>query len=94
MDLLDRLKPVAEDNVPEWLWRKAPDEEQLAQLDKEPKRVGETSARQVCEIAPRVLHHLDQVDSVILDHRPVDPDHLFGGQIRDFAGIEWAVHWR
>jgi ribonucleoside-diphosphate reductase alpha chain len=42
-----RLKPVAEANVPEWLWRKAPDEEALATLEGDAKNVGETSARQV-----------------------------------------------
>jgi ribonucleoside-diphosphate reductase alpha chain len=42
-----RLKPVAEDNVPEFLWRKAPDEAELAKLDGQPKNVGENSARQV-----------------------------------------------
>jgi len=45
--LAARLKPVAEDNVPEFLWRKAPDEAALAKLDGEPKNVGEHSAKQV-----------------------------------------------
>ena len=40
------LKPVCEANVPEFLWRKAPDEAELAKLDG-PKNVGENSARQV-----------------------------------------------
>jgi ribonucleoside-diphosphate reductase alpha chain len=45
--LAARLKPVREDKVPEWLWRKAPDEEALASLAPEARNVGETSARQV-----------------------------------------------
>jgi len=45
--LAARLKPVREDKVPEWLWRKAPDEEALAALAPEARNVGETSARQV-----------------------------------------------
>ncbi len=42
-----RLKPVAEVNVPEWLWRHEPDSEALATLDEPRRVVGETSARQV-----------------------------------------------
>ncbi|MEQ1867640.1 MAG: vitamin B12-dependent ribonucleotide reductase, partial [Micropepsaceae bacterium] len=42
-----KLKPVAEDKVPEWLWRMAPDEAALKKLKDEPKAVGESSARQV-----------------------------------------------
>ena len=42
-----RLKPVSEANVPEFLWRQAPDDDALAQLDGAPKSVGEHSARQV-----------------------------------------------
>src|SRR5262245_43477169 len=42
-----RLKPVAEENVPEFVWRKAPDDAALAKLDGEPKFVGENSAAQV-----------------------------------------------
>ena len=42
-----RLKPVAEDNVPEWLWRKAPDEAALASVDADARNVGEASSRQV-----------------------------------------------
>jgi len=42
------LKPVAEKGVPEWLWRKIPDEEALAKLpDGEKRTGGETMARQV-----------------------------------------------
>jgi hypothetical protein len=33
------------------------------------------------KIAPRILHHLDQLDPIILDHRAVDLDHLFGRQV-------------
>ncbi len=42
-----RLKPVAEVNVPEWLWRHEPDSEALDKLDESRRIVGETSARQV-----------------------------------------------
>ncbi len=42
-----KLKPVAEANVPEWLWRHAPDEVAMKKLKDEPKSVGESSARQV-----------------------------------------------
>ncbi|MCE9523973.1 MAG: vitamin B12-dependent ribonucleotide reductase, partial [Alphaproteobacteria bacterium] len=41
------LKPVAEANVPEFLWRKAPDEAALAKLEGDQRNVGEHSARQV-----------------------------------------------
>ncbi len=42
-----QTKPLPEDGVPSWLWRKVPDEEALAQLP-EPERLGgETSAVQV-----------------------------------------------
>jgi ribonucleoside-diphosphate reductase alpha chain len=42
-----KLKPVAEDKVPEWLWRHAPDEAALKKVKDAPKTVGESSARQV-----------------------------------------------
>jgi ribonucleoside-diphosphate reductase alpha chain len=42
-----RLKPVREDDVPEWLWRMVPDEDALASLETEARMSGETSARQV-----------------------------------------------
>ncbi|WP_209425914.1 vitamin B12-dependent ribonucleotide reductase [Pararhodobacter sp. SW119] len=42
-----RLKRVAEKDVPEFLWRSVPDEPALAELRKEDRNVGETSARQV-----------------------------------------------
>ncbi|MBS0618629.1 MAG: vitamin B12-dependent ribonucleotide reductase [Spirochaetes bacterium] len=41
------LAPVAEDNVPEWLRRQVPDEEQLAKFPKEERYTRETSAKQV-----------------------------------------------
>ncbi|MEO0821888.1 MAG: vitamin B12-dependent ribonucleotide reductase, partial [Pseudomonadota bacterium] len=41
------LKPVAEADVPEFLWRRVPDEEALARLPEEERYGGETSARQV-----------------------------------------------
>ncbi len=42
-----RLRPVAEVNVPEWLWRHEPDTAAQAELDEPHRLVGETSARQV-----------------------------------------------
>ncbi|HEY0837980.1 MAG TPA: vitamin B12-dependent ribonucleotide reductase [Azospirillum sp.] len=41
------LKPVEENTVPSWLWRKTADESALAALPKEKRFVGETSAKQV-----------------------------------------------
>ncbi|HYH23036.1 MAG TPA: adenosylcobalamin-dependent ribonucleoside-diphosphate reductase, partial [Azospirillum sp.] len=41
------LKPVEENTVPSWLWRKAADESALAELPKEKRYIGETSAKQV-----------------------------------------------
>ena len=41
------LKPVEENTVPSWLWRKVPDDSTLSTLPKEQRTVGETSARQV-----------------------------------------------
>lgn len=42
-----RLKRVEENGVPSFLWRSEPDEEALAQLPGDQRRVSETSARQV-----------------------------------------------
>ena len=42
-----RLKTVEENDVPSWLWRKAPDEEALAELPEDERDVGETDARDV-----------------------------------------------
>ncbi|HYD67276.1 vitamin B12-dependent ribonucleotide reductase [Azospirillum sp.] len=41
------LKPVEENTVPSWLWRKTADEAALAALPKEKRYIGETSAKQV-----------------------------------------------
>ncbi len=41
------LKQVKEKNVPEFLWRSVPDDKALADLPKEDRIVGETSAKQV-----------------------------------------------
>ena len=41
------LKPVEEDGVPEWLWRRVADEEALAALDEVERYGPETSAKQV-----------------------------------------------
>ncbi|HYG88652.1 MAG TPA: vitamin B12-dependent ribonucleotide reductase [Azospirillum sp.] len=41
------LKPVEENTVPSWLWRKTADEAKLAELPKDKRYVGETSAKQV-----------------------------------------------
>ena len=42
-----RLKPVAEDKLPSWLWRKVADEEALQALPKDKRLAGESDARQV-----------------------------------------------
>ena len=42
-----RLKKIEENNVPSWLWRSVADEEALAQMPKEERMTGETSAKQV-----------------------------------------------
>jgi ribonucleoside-diphosphate reductase alpha chain len=42
-----RLKRVAEDGVPEFLWRSVPDTDALAKLPEAERMVGETSAKQV-----------------------------------------------
>jgi len=42
-----RLTPIAESDVPEWLWRSVPDEPVLAALPADQRFVGESSARQV-----------------------------------------------
>jgi len=41
------LKAVEENDVPSWLWRKVPDEKDLAALPEGEREVGETSAKQV-----------------------------------------------
>ncbi len=41
------LKPVAEDDVPQWLWRHEPDTEALEALPKDKQTTSETSAKQV-----------------------------------------------
>ncbi|MBF0305642.1 MAG: vitamin B12-dependent ribonucleotide reductase [Alphaproteobacteria bacterium] len=41
------LKPVAEEGVPEWLWRRAPDSQALSELPERERVVGEKSAKQV-----------------------------------------------
>src|SRR6185295_14597754 len=45
----DCLKPVEEADVPQWLWRHAPDEAKLARLPKEARQAGESKASQVFE---------------------------------------------
>ncbi|HKF73265.1 MAG TPA: adenosylcobalamin-dependent ribonucleoside-diphosphate reductase, partial [Stellaceae bacterium] len=42
-----RLRPVAEDDVPDWLWRRVPDEAALAALPADKRTGSETSAKQV-----------------------------------------------
>ena len=42
-----RLRRVAEEGVPEWLWRSEPDEPALAQLPPEQRNVGEADSRQL-----------------------------------------------
>ena len=43
------LKPVEEENVPEWLWRQAGDDEALRLLSAEDRYVGESCVRQVLD---------------------------------------------
>ncbi|MGY9105154.1 MAG: vitamin B12-dependent ribonucleotide reductase, partial [Alphaproteobacteria bacterium] len=40
-------KPVKEDDIPSWLWRRIPDEKALAKLPQEERFGGESSAKQV-----------------------------------------------
>ena len=42
-----RLKPVPEDDMPEWLWRGCADEKALAALPEDQRSGGETDARQL-----------------------------------------------
>src|SRR5215471_10647374 len=42
-----RLRPVAEHDVPDWLWRRVPDEAALAEMPPEKRAGSETSAKQV-----------------------------------------------
>ncbi|TNE33645.1 MAG: vitamin B12-dependent ribonucleotide reductase [Alphaproteobacteria bacterium] len=42
-----RLKPVAEKDVPEWLWRQAPDTKALNELPEDERYIGETSSTEV-----------------------------------------------
>ncbi|MEL7030395.1 MAG: vitamin B12-dependent ribonucleotide reductase, partial [Pseudomonadota bacterium] len=42
-----RLKPVSEQDIPDFLWRRAADEDALGELDPEERYGSETSARQV-----------------------------------------------
>ncbi|SDH13667.1 vitamin B12-dependent ribonucleotide reductase [Roseospirillum parvum] len=42
-----RLKPVVEDDVPQWLWRREPDHAALAELPEDERFGPETNARQV-----------------------------------------------
>jgi ribonucleoside-diphosphate reductase alpha chain len=44
-----RLKPVAEDDVPAWLWKHEPDQEALARLPEKERASSEASAQQVFE---------------------------------------------
>ncbi len=45
--------------------------------------VEEARAREVGQVPAGVLHHLDELDPVVLDHRPVDLDHLDGVEVGD-----------
>jgi hypothetical protein len=44
--------------------------------------VEKTHARQVRQVPASILHHLNEVDVQVLDHRPIHRDHLFGGEKR------------
>ena len=49
------------------------------------RRRGVALDRQPCQVAPGVLHHLQQLDAEVLDHDPVYLAHLVGGDRRDLA---------
>ena len=59
-----------------------------------PRRIPqqETLPGEMCQVATGVLHHLYQVDFEVLDHRPIDLDHLFRGQIGNVALQPWNRH--
>jgi len=40
----------------------------------------EANPGELCEVAARGLHHLGKPDSEVVDHDPVDLDHLCSGQ--------------
>jgi hypothetical protein len=44
--------------------------------------VEKAHARYVREVPARILHHLNEVDVQVLDHRSVHRDHLLGGEKR------------
>ncbi len=44
---------------------------------------------QMRQVAAGVLHHLDQLDPIMLDHPSVHLDHLLGGEPRNFTAIDW-----
>jgi ribonucleoside-diphosphate reductase alpha chain len=46
---VDCLKPVAESEVPQWLWRRVPDQAKLAALPADERKGGESKASQVFE---------------------------------------------
>ena len=55
-----------------------------------PPRVAleEALARELREGAAGVLHHLDEENPVVFDHRAVDLDHLLGRQERNIRGAD------
>jgi len=44
------------------------------------------------EVATGVLHHLQQLDPEIFNHRPIDLDHVGLGDPGDVSGIDDRVH--
>ena len=63
-----RLKPVKEDDVPEFLWRHAADEAKLKRLGKDKRQGGETDARQVFD---RLAGEKGKVPLAWLLHSPL-----------------------
>jgi hypothetical protein len=44
------------------------------------------------EIAPGILHHLHEFDSIVFDHGPIDLDHLLRCEARDGADGPDMLH--
>ena len=55
-------------------------------------RLEESQPRELREISPCVFHHLNQRDPEVLDHRPIDLDHLLGREKRYAALVDPREH--
>ena len=40
----------------------------------------------------KIADHLDEIDSIVFDHRPIYLNHLLGGQVGDGFRINWKFH--